>query len=104
MQISASNQERTIRFFISSTFRDMQQERDELVKRVFPVLRRKCEERGVTWGEVDLRWGISDEQSAEGEVLPVCLAEIDRLLSTVRARFGEEDHHATALAAVDIFH
>ena len=26
---------------------------------------------------VDLRWGITDEQVAEGQVLPICLAEID---------------------------
>ena len=38
--------ERTIRVFISSTFRDMQAERDELVKRVFPQLRKLCEARG----------------------------------------------------------
>lgn len=56
----------------------MAAERDELVKRVFPQLRKLCEERGVTWGEVDLRWGITDEQSAEGAVLPLCLAEIVR--------------------------
>lgn len=63
--------------FISSTFRDMQGEREELVKRVFPEIRRICEERGVTWGEVDLRWGVTDEQKAEGQVLPICLAEIE---------------------------
>src|SRR5688500_703656 len=55
----------------------MQGEREELVKRVFPQLRRMCELRGVTWGEVDLRWGVTDEQKAEGAVLPICLAEID---------------------------
>lgn len=31
---------REIRVFISSTFRDMMRERDLLVKRVFPALRR----------------------------------------------------------------
>jgi tetratricopeptide (TPR) repeat protein len=62
--------------FISSTFRDMHAERDELVKRVFPRLRKLCEQRGVTWGDVDLRWGIPDERKAE--VLPICLAEIHR--------------------------
>ncbi len=56
----------------------MQAERDELVKRVFPLLRRRCEERGVAWSEVDLRWGVTDEQAAEGAVLPICLAEIER--------------------------
>ncbi|MDD2734738.1 MAG: DUF4062 domain-containing protein [Desulfuromonadaceae bacterium] len=68
--------DRVIRVFISSTFRDMQKERDILIKRIFPQLRKRCEERGVTWTEVDLRWGITDEQSAEGKVLPLCLAEI----------------------------
>jgi tetratricopeptide (TPR) repeat protein len=72
------NQARAVRVFVSSTFRDHHAERDELVKRIFPQLRRMCEKRGVAWAEVDLRWGISDEQAAEGRVLPICLAEIDR--------------------------
>ena len=50
---------RTVRVFISSTFRDMREEREELVKRVFPQLRKLCEERGVTWADVDMRWGIT---------------------------------------------
>ena len=70
--------ERVIRVFVSSTFRDMHAEREELVKRVFPQLRKLCEQRGVVWGEVDLRWGVTDEQKAEGKVLPICLAEIQR--------------------------
>jgi tetratricopeptide (TPR) repeat protein len=69
---------RAIRVFVSSTFRDMQAEREELVKRVFPRLRNLCESRAVTWGEVDLRWGVTDEQKADGLVLPICLAEIRR--------------------------
>jgi tetratricopeptide (TPR) repeat protein len=67
-----------VRVFVSSTFRDMQAEREELVKRIFPRLRKLCEQRGVTWFDVDLRWGITDEQTAEGQVLPICLAEIQR--------------------------
>jgi len=70
--------QREIRVFISSTFRDMQEEREELVKQIFPQLRRLSESRGVTWGEVDLRWGVPDEAKAEGKVLPLCLAEIER--------------------------
>ena len=69
---------RSIRVFVSSTFRDMHAEREVLVKQVFPQLRRMCEQRGVAWSEVDLRWGVTDEQKAEGAVLPICLAEIDR--------------------------
>ena len=69
---------RQIRVFVSSTFRDMQAERDYLVKFIFPALRKLCDSRGVNWGEVDLRWGITDEQAAEGKVLPLCLEEIQR--------------------------
>ena len=72
-----ATERREIRVFISSTFRDMQEEREELVKQVFPQLRRLCESRGVTWGEVDLRWGVPDEAKAEGKVLPLCLQEIE---------------------------
>jgi hypothetical protein len=53
-------------------------EREELVKQAFPQLGRICENRGVSWGEVDLRWGITDEASAEGKVLPLRLSEIQR--------------------------
>jgi len=76
LQGYGTRQQRVIRIFVSSTFRDMKEEREELVKRVFPKLRKMCEKRGVTWGEVDLRWGITDEQKAEGKVLPICLKEI----------------------------
>ena len=72
------DQDRQIRVFISSTFRDMQAERDVLVKKVFPQLRKLCEERAVAWTEVDLRWGITEKESSEGQVLPLCLAEIER--------------------------
>ncbi|MBN2573021.1 MAG: DUF4062 domain-containing protein, partial [Deltaproteobacteria bacterium] len=68
--------ERAVRVFISSTFRDMREEREELVKQVFPELRRLCDSRAVVWSEVDLRWGVTDEETAEGKVLPICLAEI----------------------------
>jgi tetratricopeptide (TPR) repeat protein len=64
--------------FVSSTFRDMQAEREVLVKEVFPAVRARCARRGVLFAEVDLRWGVTDEQSADGAVLPICLAEIDR--------------------------
>jgi hypothetical protein len=69
---------KTVRVFISSTFRDMHAEREVLIKHVFPQLRKLCEERGVAFTEVDLRWGITEEQAERGEVLPICLAEIDR--------------------------
>lgn len=69
---------RTVRVFLSSTFRDFSEERDLLVRKVFPELRRKCRERQVELVDVDLRWGITEKEAQQGKVLPICLAEIDR--------------------------
>lgn len=69
---------RTVRIFLSSTFRDFGEERDLLVKRVFPALREKLKNRFVELVDVDLRWGITIEEAERGEILPICLSEIDR--------------------------
>ena len=69
---------RTVRVFLSSTFRDFAEERDLLVRKVFPELRRQCRARQVELVDVDLRWGITEEEAQQGRVLPICLAEIDR--------------------------
>jgi tetratricopeptide (TPR) repeat protein len=78
MQAHLSGPGRSIRVFVSSTFRDMVSERDELVKQVFPALRHLAESRGVTWAAVDLRWGVTKNQKEEGELLSICLKEVDR--------------------------
>lgn len=67
---------RRIRVFISSTFRDMMAERDALMSHTWPELRRFCRERQVELVEVDMRWGITEEQSTRKETLKLCLDEI----------------------------
>src|SRR5262245_24953150 len=66
--------------FISSTFSDMQAERDHLRAHVFPALeeRLKARRRHLEW--VDLRVGVATagERDAELQVLKVCLAEVRR--------------------------
>jgi len=119
-----SPESRFIRVFVSSTFRDMNAEREELVKYIFPQLRKICEQRGVIWSEVDLRWGISDEQKAEGLVLPICLAEIERsrpyFIGLLGQRYGWvpdeiphhlidaypwlEEHQTESVTALEIIH
>lgn len=69
---------RTMRVFISSTFKEMFWEREKLVKETFPMLRKFCDEHGVLLTDVDLRWGITDERKAEKGTLALCLAEIER--------------------------
>lgn len=68
---------RQIRVFVSSTFQDMKAERDYLMQTVFPRLRKKAAERDVSFIELDLRWGITEEEARKGKVVQVCLNEID---------------------------
>jgi tetratricopeptide (TPR) repeat protein len=68
---------RTVRVFISSTFRDMHAERDHLVKVVFPELRERMAGRNLYLVDVDLRWGVTEEEAEQGKVLEVCFDEIE---------------------------
>src|SRR5258708_4580255 len=72
----AATTNRRLRVFISSTFRDMIEERDELMTHTWPALRQLCQERHVELVEVDLRWGIAEEQSTRRGTLKLCLDEI----------------------------
>jgi hypothetical protein len=47
----------------------MHTERNYLVTKVFPALRRYRAERDVSFFELDLRWGISEEESKQGKVV-----------------------------------
>lgn len=78
-----------VRVFVSSTFHDMQVERDVLVRRTFPALRARMRERGVELTEIDLRWGVTSEQSRRGETIPICLSEIDRCRPFFLGLLGE---------------
>ena len=76
--METSNLTREIRVFLSSTFRDMEAERTHLIKKVFPKVRTACQERQVGFTEIDLRWGITEEESKNGATVEICLKEIDR--------------------------
>ncbi len=68
---------KTVRVFISSTFRDMHAERDHLVRFVFPELRERCAARQIHLVDVDLRWGVTEEDAERGKALEICLQEIE---------------------------
>ncbi len=87
--LPAASESREIRVFLSSTFRDFMEERDLLVKQVFPSLRRRAQERGVEVVDVDLRWGITEEESQQGKVIGICLAEIERCRPYFIGMLGE---------------
>ncbi len=75
--VEGGSQWPVVGLFVSSTFGDMFDEREVLVKRVFPELRRRCRQRCARFMEVDLRWGLTREQAQQGKVIPVCLSAVD---------------------------
>src|SRR5688572_4682828 len=83
---------RVIRVFVSSTFRNLNDEREELVKITFPRIEKLCADRDVTFAGIDLRSGIPEKLIADGDLLPICLAEIDRcrpfFIGVLAERYG----------------
>lgn len=72
-----ASKSRKIKVFISSTFRDMHQERDYLNDYVFPRIHNYCKERFIDFYPIDLRWGITEQDSKNGLVMTACLEAID---------------------------
>ena len=69
--------------FVSSTFADMQAERDHLRTHVFPALEERLRTRRCHLEWVDLRLGVvaaslADVDTRELQVLKVCLGEVQR--------------------------
>ncbi|CAI9574215.1 unnamed protein product, partial [Staurois parvus] len=69
---------RSVRVFISSTFRDMHSERDLLIGQVMPQLRLRAASHFLSLEEVDLRWGITEEETRKDRQLSLCLSEVVR--------------------------
>lgn len=69
---------RLIRIFVSSTFQDMERERNAIQRIVVPRMKRKCADKGYQFEMVDLRWGISEEASQAHRTMSICLEELER--------------------------
>ena len=83
---------REIRVFISSTFHDLDDERRYLINSVFPELRGIASRRNVSITEIDLRWGITEEEAKQGKTVEICLDEIEAavpfFIGIVGERYG----------------
>lgn len=79
---------RNIKVFLSSTFKDMEEERTYLANYTFPRIVDYCMRRQIVFSPIDLRWGITNEEN----VLQVCFEEIERsapfFIGLVGARYG----------------
>ena len=72
------------RIFVSSTFGDLQAERDALQRAVFPRLRTLCAEHGAELQVVDLRWGVSASAGLDHRTMRICLEELRRCREVTR--------------------
>lgn len=87
---------RTATIFISSTFQDMQYERDCINEIVVPALKEFFKFYRIAVRTIDLRWGVNTidnaEKDIEASILNVCLNEIDRsrpfFIGIVGDRYG----------------
>ena len=82
---------REVRIFLSSTFSDMEAERSALVK-LFNKLKLEAIRRNISLSLLDLRWGVTSEESRTGKVLSVCLNEIENsrpfFIGLLGSRYG----------------
>lgn len=68
---------RVIRVFLSSTFADLDSERTYLARQVFPRLRNMLMKYDITLMDIDLRWGITEEEAKSGKTVQLCLEQIE---------------------------
>lgn len=80
-------------FFVSSTFKDMNFERDAIKEITLPMLNSYAKKYGQSVSFCDLRWGIDtsdmDEEEGSRKVLRFCLDEIDRCQPPLVIILGE---------------
>lgn len=71
-----TNNQKTFRLFISSTFSDFQVEREILQTKVFPDIKEYCSSKSYTFQPIDLRWGVSNEAQLDQKALEMCVEEV----------------------------
>ena len=76
MNNNAPNRHPVIRFFVSSTFSDMERERD-IIRAIFKELKPKYKNKGWQLDLVDLRWGINPNEGLDNKTMSICLGEIE---------------------------
>uniref|UniRef100_F6X8W9 Telomerase associated protein 1 n=1 Tax=Monodelphis domestica TaxID=13616 RepID=F6X8W9_MONDO len=82
---------RSVRIFISSTFRDMHGERDLLLRSVLPALQAQAAPHHISVRGIDLRWGVTEEEIQKDRQLELCLGEVENsqlFVGILGSRYG----------------
>ncbi|XP_005101748.1 uncharacterized protein LOC101864694 [Aplysia californica] len=67
-----------IRVFFSSTFTDMTEERNLVMRTVVPEIKSFCQDKDLTFEVVDMRWGVREDAYADHQTCDLCIAEIEK--------------------------
>eukprot|EP01099_Mayorella_cantabrigiensis_P001360 TRINITY_DN1592_c0_g1_i1.p1 TRINITY_DN1592_c0_g1~~TRINITY_DN1592_c0_g1_i1.p1 ORF type:complete len:943 (+),score=208.47 TRINITY_DN1592_c0_g1_i1:380-3208(+) len=67
-----------VRLFTSSTFTDTKEERNYLMKHIYPRLRQLCQKFAHDFTVVDMRWGVRDESTEDHLTSFLCMRELRR--------------------------
>ena len=98
-------EKRQIRVFISSSFEDMDNERNYLRDEIFPRIQEKARKRAVAVTALDLRWGIPDGTDL-GQTIEICMNEIDNsfpfFIGIIGGRYGTQPDKAKVFDSNDI--
>eukprot|EP00002_Diphylleia_rotans_P023481 TRINITY_DN4621_c0_g1_i1.p1 TRINITY_DN4621_c0_g1~~TRINITY_DN4621_c0_g1_i1.p1 ORF type:complete len:2100 (-),score=412.11 TRINITY_DN4621_c0_g1_i1:48-6347(-) len=90
LSISAKT-EGIVKVFVSSTFRDLKDEREYFTKIIQPPIELEAEEYGVTMIFLDLRWGVTDHEAKTGQTIYRCLEEVEKadyFVCILKSRYG----------------
>lgn len=98
---------KSISIFVSSTFNDMQSERDLIREKIAPEIEKYINKFGYSIEFIDLRWGINtqsiDENEANKKILRTCFSEIKKtkpfFIALVGERYGWIPDKEDVLAA-----
>lgn len=98
-------EKRQIRVFISSSFEDMDNERNYLREVIFPRIQEKARKRAVAVTALDLRWGIPDGTDL-GQTIEICMNEIDNsfpfFIGIIGGHYGTQPDKAKVFDSNDI--
>eukprot|EP00794_Sanderia_malayensis_P011746 gene11746-12966_t len=76
IDIEVPSQVRLVRIFTSSTFTDTFVERNNLMEKVYPKLKKYCQSLGYDFQVVDMRWGVRDEATDDHMTSELCMREL----------------------------
>jgi len=81
----------SLQIFLSSPFDGCEQERKVFMENHFPVIFKKCQDKGIWLSIVDMRWGITDQMGKDNKTILACLNAMDKsdvVLGYFGARYG----------------